>query len=87
MPKPSRSDCISTVRAGDEIGFNVPAVAKNQFANVIGGNTRLRDRLGEIFAELPLKWRPMHTGDLAIYRRHCSADQAATDRCSAARLP
>ena len=64
--------------AGDEIGFNVPAVAKDRLANVIGGNTKLRDRLGEIFAELPLKWRPQHTGDLVIYRRHCSADQAAT---------
>ena len=65
-------------RSGDEIGFNVPAVAKDRLANVIGGNTKLRERLGEIFAELPLKWRPQHTGDLVIYRRQCSAEQAAT---------
>ena len=64
--------------AGNQIGFNVPAVAKDQLANVIGGNTMLRERLGEIFAELPLKWRPEHTGDLVTYPRHCSVDQTAT---------
>jgi len=64
--------------AGDQISFDVPVVAKDQLANVIGDNTKLRERLGEIFAELPLKWRPQHTGDLVTYRHRCSADQTAT---------
>lgn len=64
--------------AGDQISFDLPALAKDQLANVIGDNTNLRERLGEIFAELPLKWRPQHTGDLVSYRHRCSADQTAT---------
>ena len=64
--------------AGDRILFNVPAIATDRLAKVIGGDTMLRARLGEIFAELPLKWRPEHTGEFVSHRQPCSADQAAT---------
>lgn len=63
--------------AGDRLHFNVPAIATDQLAQVLGGETQLHERLGEIFAELPLKWRPEHSGELVSYRRHCTAGQTA----------
>lgn len=64
--------------AGDKILFDLPAIATEQLAKVIGGNTTLRARLGEIFADLPLKWRPEHTGEFVSHRQHCSTVQATT---------
>ena len=61
--------------AGDRIHFDVPAIATDQLAQVIGGDTLLHERLGEIFAELPLKWRPQHSGEFVSYRRRCTAGQ------------
>ncbi|MYD09804.1 MAG: hypothetical protein F4X02_07140 [Chloroflexi bacterium] len=63
--------------AGDQIHFDVPVIATDQLAQVFGGKTLLHERLGEIFAELPLKWRPEHSGEFVSYRRRCTAGQAA----------
>lgn len=63
--------------AGDRILFDVPAIAEDKLADIIAGDTPLNSRLGEIFAELPIKWRPQHSGKLESHRQHCSAAQTA----------
>lgn len=63
--------------AGDRILFDVPAIAEGKLADIIAGDRPLHTRLGEIFADLPIKWRPQHTGQLESHRQHCSAAQGA----------
>ena len=63
--------------AGDRILFDVPAIAEDKLADIIAGDTPLNSRLGEIFAELPIKWRPQHSGKLESHRKHCSSAQTA----------
>ena len=63
--------------AGDRILFDVPAIAEDKLADIIAGDTLLNTRLGEIYADLPIKWRPQHTGQLESHRQHCSSAQTA----------
>lgn len=61
--------------AGDQILFDVPAIAESQIANIIGGESPLKTRLGQIYSDLPRKWRSQHSGEIESHRRHCSASQ------------
>ena len=61
--------------AGDQILFDVPAIAESQVANIIGGEAPLSTRLGQIYADLPRKWRDQHSGKIESHRRHCTAAQ------------
>ena len=63
--------------AGDRILFDVPAIAEDKLADIIAGDGQLNSRLSEIYAELPIKWRQQHTGELASHRQHCSSEQTA----------
>ena len=63
--------------AGDRIHFDVPAIAEDRLADVFAGDTPLHSRLGEIFAELPIKWRPQHSGQLESHQQRCSPAQTA----------
>ncbi|MCY3780284.1 MAG: hypothetical protein OXG78_08250 [Chloroflexi bacterium] len=64
--------------AGDQLLFDVPAIAEDKLADIIAGDTLLSARLSEIFAELPLKWRPQHTGQFDSHSQRCTAEQTET---------
>lgn len=64
--------------AGDQILFDVPAIAESSVANIIGGQAPLSTRLGQIYSDLPRKWRGQHSGELESHRRHCAAAQTET---------
>ncbi len=63
--------------AGDQILFDVPAIAERQVADIIGGEAPLKTRLGEIYATLPRKWRDQHSGQIVSHRRRCTVAQRA----------
>ena len=63
--------------AGDRILFDVPAIAEDKLADIIAGDTLLNTRLGEIYANLPIQWRPQHSGQLESHRQQCSSAQTA----------